>query len=266
MVTGEGLQATEWSQQLRRELVAACSRLNGRRNGRIRRVLSSVVERKNKGDPSNVDDITTAHDRLDQTTAELQRRLAVIAMGPLLDTPEYTQLRESIWDVQDASAGVRRAFQHYVKERSISDGTGSGPRISHHMAEPLSLRTDGPHSSEYTKQVADALTESMRVLNHATLNHHSLQFPSDVAYVVSSMATAVFGMEQLSNQLSHWLESEHDAGRVGEWVEGPNGGDADAAVDAARLQFEAVRESIQSLADRLNAIHSATNVLEGKSS
>lgn len=134
------------------------------------------------------------------------------------------------------------------------------------MAEAFTLRADGPHSPEYTKAVADALAEAVRVLNHATLTHVSLEYPSDVAYVAGSMATAVHGLDQLCRQLSSWLESEHEAGRVGEWVEGPHRGDADAAVLAAKLQFENAIEAVHILADRLNSVHSATNVLEGKHS
>jgi hypothetical protein len=132
------------------------------------------------------------------------------------------------------------------------------------MGEALSLRADGPHSPEYTKEVADFLAEAVRVLNYATKGD-GLQYPSDVAHVVGALALATERTQQLLQQLSTWLGAEHEAGRIGEWSEGPHQGDGDSALLAARIQLDGVIGANRVLSQRLNAAHSATNVLEGTS-
>ena len=78
--------------------------------------------------------------------------------------------------------------------------------------EPITLNPLGPHSPEYTRQVA-----AVRVLNHATGPQHraaALEFPSDVDVILGHVTAAVAGLPQLLSQLLAWLQDENAAGRV----------------------------------------------------
>ena len=94
------------------------------------------------------------------------------------------------------------------------------------------LHIDGPHSWEYTREVAAAFAEAVRVLNHATLFTDSagLAYPSDVYHVLGLLADGVDRLPQLLQQLSRFLAAEHKAGRLGEDPDGPHHADAAAAV------------------------------------
>lgn len=98
------------------------------------------------------------------------------------------------------------------------------------------LSPDGPHSPEYTCQVASAVAEAVRVLNHATLNFvgQALEFPADADTVLCSLSIAAQRLPQLLDQLRDWLNGELAAGclRVGH---GPYAGDpATATTEAGR--------------------------------
>jgi hypothetical protein len=98
------------------------------------------------------------------------------------------------------------------------------------------LSPDGPHSPEYTGQVASAIAEAVRVLNHATLNFtgQALEFPADADTVLCSLGTAAQRLPQLLDQLRGWLNDELAAGRL-RVGHGPHTGDPAAAMtEAAR--------------------------------
>src|SRR2546423_409446 len=111
----------------------------------------------------------------------------------------------------------------------------------------MTLDPDGPHSSEYTKEVADTLGEAVRVLNHATRNKAGLEYPSDAAAVIGALAAAAGGLEQTCYQLSRWLSNEYEGGRVAEWSEGRRvaewsegrrSGDVSAAITDAHVALD----------------------------
>ena len=96
------------------------------------------------------------------------------------------------------------------------------------------LSPDGPHSPEYTSQVASAAAEAVRVLNHATLNFagQALEFPADADTVLCSLSTAAQRLPQLLDQLRGWLNDELAAGRL-RIGHGPHAGDPAAAMAEA---------------------------------
>lgn len=84
------------------------------------------------------------------------------------------------------------------------------------MSETVTLSTGGPHSPAYTRQVASAAAEAIRVLNHATLNHadEALANPSDIDAVIEALAVAHARLLQLYNQLTERLREWIAEGRL----------------------------------------------------
>ena len=77
------------------------------------------------------------------------------------------------------------------------------------MAEPIALNTAGPHSPEYTAQVANALAEAVRVLNYATLGDApGLEYPGDVYTLLGSLYTATGRLSQLLTQAAAFVKSQ----------------------------------------------------------
>lgn len=85
------------------------------------------------------------------------------------------------------------------------------------------LRIDGPHSPSYTREVAAAFAEAVRVLNHATRSSaDGLESPADVCAVVGDVQAAVGALPQLLHQLAEFLLAQAAAGRLGN-TEHPDG-------------------------------------------
>lgn len=78
----------------------------------------------------------------------------------------------------------------------------------------ISLNTDGPHSPEYTQRVADALAESVRVLNYATRAGVGLECPGDVYSLLGSLYTATERLPQLVTQLVAFLAEQGGTGTL----------------------------------------------------
>jgi hypothetical protein len=77
------------------------------------------------------------------------------------------------------------------------------------------LNIDGPHSGEYSREVAAAVTEGVRTLNHAsTYPARGLDYASDVDSVLHSLRSAASRLPQLLHQLAGWLQSLYEAGRL----------------------------------------------------
>ena len=80
----------------------------------------------------------------------------------------------------------------------------------------ISLRTEGPHSPEYTQEVGTALAESARVLNHATLGDApGLEYPSDADRLLRDVTTMLDRLPQLLEQVRRWLNDQAVACVVG---------------------------------------------------
>jgi hypothetical protein len=113
----------------------------------------------------------------------------------------------------------------------------------------IHLNPGGPHSPQYTRQVAAALAEAVRVLNHATFPPagEALAYPSDMDAVVQELATAVMRFPQLFSQLARWLGEQEDAGKL-EINHGPCEGRPWRAV----ATFKALMTDAEGEADRLH--------------
>lgn len=79
----------------------------------------------------------------------------------------------------------------------------------------ISLNTDGPHSPEYTQEVANALAEAVRVLNYATLGDApGLENPGDAYSLLAALYTATMRMPQLLQQVRSFLNDEASSGQL----------------------------------------------------
>jgi hypothetical protein len=128
----------------------------------------------------------------------------------------------------------------------------------------ITLNPDGPHSAEYTREVAHSMAEAVRVLNHATADPAGLECPSDVAVLIESLGQAVSGLEQTCGQLGRWLGNEYQADRLVESSAGRHGGNTAAAMTDALGALDHAVAAIRVLAARLNQVHQITHALEAK--
>lgn len=118
----------------------------------------------------------------------------------------------------------------------------------------LHLNIDGPHSDAYTREVADGLSECVRVLNHATMRLSGVDYPSTVYSVLGRMHAAVTGMEQLLRQLEDALVRFRDAGQLGD-----DSGHPEQALANARAWLTESRQVSEHLARALGRAHAATS-------
>jgi len=127
----------------------------------------------------------------------------------------------------------------------------------------IELRPDGPHSPEYTRQIAALFAESVRVLNHATApwQRSGLAYPSDAYGVLGDLAHGVGLLPQLLQQLTAFLERQTEAGHVGEDEYGPHGGDPIAALAAVESWLQQATAAAGQLSAALQRAHSAVGGL-----
>ncbi|MEV0633272.1 hypothetical protein [Nonomuraea wenchangensis] len=96
------------------------------------------------------------------------------------------------------------------------------------MAKSLRLSPDGPHHDEYTCQIATALSESVRALNHATQSEAGVAFPPTIHNVLGCSSAAVSGLDQLLSQIADTLQRMLASGQLGD-----DRGTPDESVDSA---------------------------------
>ena len=66
----------------------------------------------------------------------------------------------------------------------------------------ITLNIDGPHSGDYSREVAEAVAEGIRVLNHASTGPASgLDYASDVDSILCNLQSAAYRLPQLLHQL-----------------------------------------------------------------
>lgn len=83
------------------------------------------------------------------------------------------------------------------------------------MTEPVTLRTDGPHSPDYTRQLGDTFAEAARCLNYATLGDApGLEYPGDAYSLIGALCTGTSRLSQLLGQLSDFLRAQERTGRI----------------------------------------------------
>lgn len=128
--------------------------------------------------------------------------------------------------------------------------------------ETIQLSTEGPHSPQYTRNVAAAAAEAVRVLNHATMNNRdqALAYPADAESVIRSVAAVAQRLPQLLEQLQGWLAGELHAGRL-QAAYGPHAGDPAAAVAVAGGRLLTAAGCASQLSDALTAAAEAACTL-----
>ncbi len=121
------------------------------------------------------------------------------------------------------------------------------------------LNTNGPHSGDYSRQVASLAAEAIRVLNHGTLNDFAggLEYPADVDSVTASLARMASMLSQLLGQLSQWLEGQQEAGRL-EVRHGTYEGDPAAAAAAVAYWLNEAQGMAGGLHHALDQAHQVT--------
>jgi hypothetical protein len=126
----------------------------------------------------------------------------------------------------------------------------------------ISLNTDGPHSPEYTRQVAEAIAEAARVLNHATGNYagEALEFASDVDSVIQSLATMAQRLPQLLDQLTDQLHQREADGLLAVGY-GQFAGHPVRAVLMVETWLEDAKEAAGTLYEALNSARQVTSTL-----
>ncbi|RVX39115.1 hypothetical protein EDD27_1457 [Nonomuraea polychroma] len=121
------------------------------------------------------------------------------------------------------------------------------------MAATIRLSSDGPHSDEYTRQVADALSESVRVLNHATATGAGLASPATVYDVLGRASATIAGFDQLLRQIGKRLQRHLASGRLGD-----DHGDPASTVEQTLAELAAARQAAHTLTRRLERAFNAT--------
>ncbi len=123
----------------------------------------------------------------------------------------------------------------------------------------ITLDPGGPHSPAYTAEVASAIPEAVRVLNHATLNHpgDALAFPADADTVIRAVATAAQRLPQLFGQLCSWLAEEDLSGRTAATY-GEFSGEPAAAAATVRARLDDASAAAHTLQSALTAAAAVT--------
>lgn len=119
----------------------------------------------------------------------------------------------------------------------------------------LHLDPQGPHSADYTQQVADGLEECVRVLAYATRTDDGVPDPAVAASVLGSLDRAVAGLDQVLRQLADRL-GEKAATRLRSDDRDPAG-----TLAAVRSATEAARIRLIRVTTDLRQAHTAASRL-----
>jgi hypothetical protein len=78
----------------------------------------------------------------------------------------------------------------------------------------IDLSTDAAPSPERTLQLAETFAQIARTLNHQTRHHEALKFPHEADRLIREISTAAGRLPQLLGQVSAWVNTEYEEGRV----------------------------------------------------
>jgi hypothetical protein len=109
------------------------------------------------------------------------------------------------------------------------------------------LRTDGPHSPEYTREVGNVLAEAVKVLNYATMGD-GIECPADVDSVISAVYVAAECMPQLFGQMAAFVTRQARSGNLAD----TKGGDPVVAAGMLAIALEQAAQHAVDLAGRLH--------------
>jgi hypothetical protein len=123
----------------------------------------------------------------------------------------------------------------------------------------ISLRTDGPHSPEYTQEVGQALAECVRVLNYSSRDGApGLEYPGDVYSLLGWLYTATERLPQLLDQLAYFLHEQYASGRVAD-DKGRNAGTLTAIAGGALLtgrgHAKALTSSLRKAQEQISGLY-----------
>jgi hypothetical protein len=121
----------------------------------------------------------------------------------------------------------------------------------------IELRAGGPHSDDYTTEVARAFSESVRVLNHATFTGRGLTNPQTVYEVAGALAGGAAGLRQLFDQMTRFLGTETAHGRLAH----DNGADPAITVSGIGRQLGFAGLAAAELFEALSAVQNAASHL-----
>lgn len=116
---------------------------------------------------------------------------------------------------------------------------------------------DGPYDSDHTRAAALSIAGLVRYLNHATYSAHALEYPSNLAGVISSLSAALAGMQQLVGQLAqHGDRFSHHPDLYAD-----NGADPVAEAQEAIDALHAARVPLAAAYSELRRAHAPANRL-----
>jgi len=121
----------------------------------------------------------------------------------------------------------------------------------------IDLSTAAPPSPGRTLKLAEAFAEIVRVLNHATMHHEALQYPSEADRLIREISSAASRLPQLLGQVGAWLEREDAAERI-TVPSGDYQGNPLLAVATARLRLDAASAVAAQLQEALDSAASVT--------
>jgi hypothetical protein len=131
------------------------------------------------------------------------------------------------------------------------------------MNDPIKLNPSGPHTPEYTRQVADTLAEAVRVLIYATRSGAGgLRYPADAYSLLGALCTATGRLDQLLTQVAGFLEAQHRSGTLSD----SQGRDPRELVERALYSLFLAREAAFNLTNSLQAAQNAISGLYVKES
>src|SRR3974377_801000 len=122
------------------------------------------------------------------------------------------------------------------------------------MSETITLSTLGPHSPEYTREVAWAMAECVRVLNYAASSgaETAIVYPATVYEVLGALYTATARMPQLLTQLNAWLERAAEAGDLA-----AAGGESREAGSRAKVALSSVITALETAQQEIAYLRTA---------
>jgi hypothetical protein len=122
----------------------------------------------------------------------------------------------------------------------------------------ITLKTDPPHAPQYTRQLAGAVAESVRCLNHATFTGaDGLMSPADAESVLADLGIAATRLPQLFGQVKDFLMRQAGTGDLAD----SGGADVRERVAAAAYQLGRAHGAAGDLATALQRAQGAVSGL-----
>ncbi|MFI6705374.1 hypothetical protein ACIBF7_03010 [Nonomuraea sp. NPDC050478] len=113
------------------------------------------------------------------------------------------------------------------------------------MAETIWLSSDRPHDDDYAIETARALSEAVRLLNHASLSHAGITYPSTVHQVLGHIGDTAARLDQLLTQLGDALGRMQASRQLVD-----DHGDPSERLDKALSELASARKAASDLAYR----------------